>query len=164
MTRINAVKECVETLIRGRQYRRSPESNGYYSRVPRRVGEWVLESNTEDQLVWMTTATDGPKKTLHIKRDEDNQWFVSTHHGGITAPCVVSSIQKWTDEFSEIVDRRHAFWHAQDVMMGRTRGQAARGNLQYFFEENRPEVTDVDIFFDQSRDIRRDPFKAHLQE
>lgn len=97
---------------------KSVESNGYYERVPIRVGEFTLNENSENKLVFETTAQEfcnsGPKIILKITNG-DSGWSVQRKQG-TSMDMLVPSVNLTTDK----LERRRAFWHAAQYMVAKS--------------------------------------------
>lgn len=135
------------------------ESMGYYDRVPIRVGSFVLEENKEGKVVFHTTCEDfcgkGPKVVVSITNG-DNGWLVNETQGPYR-----SRITPSVDLSRERLERRRAFWHAKEYMLGNNMNYKERFSLRRQNEED-ADLFDDDSFFENGDAVTSDPFGEFL--
>jgi hypothetical protein len=136
------------------------ESMGYYDRVPIRVGSFVLKKNKEEEVVFYTTCKDfcgeGPEVVVTVTNGE-NGWFVNETQGHY---C--SQIAPSVDLSRERLERRRAFWHAKEYMLGNDMNYKERFSLRRQNEEDADLFAD-DAFFKNGNSVTTDPFGAFLK-
>lgn len=147
-------------LLKRRGYSGFAESHGFYERVPIRVGEYALVKNEEDEVVFETTAQkhcdDGPKVTVTISKD--NGWSVTASQGSYmwnVTPSVELS--------KERLERRRAFWHAAQYMMGRKLNYKETFSTRRQIEDE-ADLFEDDAFFNSGNAVTNDPFGEFLED
>lgn len=140
-----------------------PEADGHYDDIPYRVRDYVLEQNTEDEIIWMTTVCDGPVKYIHVQRTAHGGWVVKTRHGSRGSQPTQSLGHITGDDWGEDTELRRALWHARQVMEGRNLSPPERGDLRYFLTDP-PTVKEVDLFFEAPPEERTDPFADYIRD
>lgn len=139
------------------------ESNGYYERVPIRVGEFVLVKNEEGEVIFETSSQEfcdgGPKVVYKIvKSDEDNNWSVNAQQGKYHWTITPS-----VDLAKEKLARRRAFWHAGQSMAGRELSHEERFSIIHQGYADNPDVFESDAYFKDGNPVTNDPFGEFLQ-
>lgn len=157
-----SIRDPVSTLL---SLRSNPsefsESNGYYERVPIRVGEFVLEKNEEGLVVFKTSSQKhcrkGPMITVRIS-NSGNGWSVKEsqgpYHCGI-APSV--------DLHRGRLERRRAFWHAAQRMAGRELSHRERFSMVHRGYNDDADLFEDDAFFKNGDAVTTDPFGEFLE-
>jgi hypothetical protein len=140
---------------------KSVESNGYYERVPIRVGEFTLNENSENKLVFETTAQEfcnsGPKIILKITNG-DSGWSVQRKQG-TSMDMLVPSVDLTTDK----LERRRAFWHTAQYMGGKELSHKERFSTIHQGYNNEIDLFRDDAFFKQGTARTTDPFEQFLK-
>lgn len=138
------------------------ESNGYYERVPIRVGEFTLLENEQGCVKFETTSvefcTDGPKIIINIDKNENGEWGVNVNQG-----CCGWSITPHEYIHNEKLSRRRAFWHASQYMNGIDLNYIERFSLRHKVEEDNPNIFDSDAYFKNGNARTTDPFGEFLK-
>lgn len=138
------------------------ESNGYYERVPIRVGEFVLVENKEGSVSFETTCRDfcddGPKIEVKINKDDD-KWGVKANQGGYQW-----NITPHQHVLNEKLSRRRAFWHALQYMIDEDLTYRERYSIRYQVEEDNPDIFKADAFFINGDSRTSDPFGDYLEK
>lgn len=157
---LGSLHQRISGLDLGTQPKSFTESNGWYERVPIRVGEFTLVKNEEGEVVFETTAQefcrDGPKIQISIV-EEDDGWSVREKHG-----CYRSFITPSVDLHSEKLARRRAFWHAGQHMNGVELSKSERFTIIHQTWSDNPNVFDDDAFFRNGDPVTIDPFGEFL--
>lgn len=150
------------------QTERFAESNGYYDRVPIRVGDFALVENSEGLIKFETTSrefcNEGPKVTLTISNGDDNSnnWSVNKKQGPYHS-CPVPT----ADLTDSRLSRRRACWHAVQIMLGRELSHRERFTLIHqtrVDEEDKTNVFEDDAFFKHGDAVTNDPFGEVLED
>lgn len=141
----------------------SSESAGYYERIPRRVGSFLLVTNEKGRVVFESTSTDV------CTNDVKTVVTISDDAGGWSVICSQSSEWELTPAInlhSDRIERRRAMWHAAQYMAGRNLSPAERFSLlhQESFTTDANVFAD-DAFFDACGDtVTDDPFGEFLDK
>lgn len=138
----------------------SQESGGYYERVPRRVGTFLLVTNEKGCIAFETTDQAFCKQDIKtvVTISKDGGWSASCAQGGSEW-----SITPSVDICSERVARRRAMWHAAQYMADRNLSHIERFTLmhQASFDTD-PDLYEDDAFFTNGYAVTNDPFGEFL--
>lgn len=136
------------------------ESNGFYDRIPIRVGEYSLVENEKDKLVFETTAQehcdDGPKVTVSISKDDG--WSVNASQG-----CYMWNVTPSVELTKDRLERRRAFWHAAQYMIGRELNYKETFSTRRQIEDE-ADLFEDDAFFKNGNAVTNDPFSEFLED
>jgi len=140
------------------------EAPGFYDNIPNRVGKWVTEENTEDQLTFMTTdpeICDGETETKVQLSKKDDGWIAHIHEAG-----AVSVLLNTVDQIENMeIARKRAFWHVKKFMEGVSMTSRQRYTDTYTIMNSNPEpLHTVDPYFHAKTEIQNNPFKDYLND
>lgn len=144
------------------QYSSFAESNGYYERVPIRVGEFTLAVNEEGRVVFETTSQEfcreGPKLKVRILNGDEG-WSVREKQGMYHYQLTPS-----VDLHDEKLARRRAFWHAGQFMDGVQLNHSERFSIMHRAGNDEADLFEDDAFFRDGDAVTIDPFGEFLPE
>lgn len=136
------------------------ESNGFYDRIPIRVGEYSLVKNEENKVVFDTTAQehcgDGPKITVTITKE--GGWSVSASQG-----YYMWNVAPSVDLTKERLARRRSFWHAAQYMCGRELNYKETFSTRRQIEDD-CDLFEDDAFFENGDSVTSQPFGEFLED
>lgn len=138
-----------------------PESNGYYTGIPIRINNWVLEENSEDSIIFMTTDEDicsGHGKTELQLFVKDGEWVIRR----VSNACATPILTKTTVISNKDISRNRALWHAKKHMEGKEYSLRERFNYMHLNDVDLDLLYDVDPFFEQDSDEQTNPFYNYL--